>query len=459
MQRVVVVGGGIAGLAAARALQATLNGARITVVEASQRVGGKILTGELAGMPVELGADSIVDSDGRVRELCRSVGIQDLQSPTVFGATVWLDDRSAPLPPTTFMGIPLAPRDARHGALLTRAGAMRARLDLLWPRPLKGPDMPVESFVRSHFGRQVAQNMVDPVLAGTRAGLPAEMSLAAALPEVDAAARSGRSVVRTLRRQRSTAGAASFLRPRNGMSALVDNLYAEVGTRHVRLASRVASVDRSEGGYGVRLETGETLQADAVVVAAPAHAAAGILHTLDPALSADLASIGYASSAVVAFAYRTNEAPPLPVGKSGILVPSRFGRALDACTFYSAKWGLDPQEGVILRAFAGRGAGALPPGDDDLMEAVEADLRRVLGFHGHARARSVTRWEQGLPVYRVGHNELVDRIFRRAGRHQGLALAGAAYRGAGVAASIASGEAAAAEVRRLFSPEGHFPTP
>ena len=425
-------------------------------MESGAELGGKLRTGSLSGAPIELGADSFVDRDGSVAALCAELGLPELESPRVFGANLWQGDRVVALPASTFMGIPLNLRDARNSGCLTARGAARAAVDRLWPLPHKGPDVSIGRMLRLRFGSEVVDRMVDPVLAGTRAGLVDEISAAAALPELDAAARDGRSVTAGLLALRGArpVTASSFARPRGGMSRLVDGLHDAIGPAQVRLGTSAVRVETRGDRYRVILQAGDALDADAVIVTVPAWAAADLLRSLDSRMADELGRIEYSSPAVLSLAFNESAAPRIPSGRSGLLAPRAVGSAFDACTFYSSKWGHDPGEPVLFRIFAGRTSSDEIVDEARWVRRVQSDLRRAFPGTGDPVATAVVRWRRGLPIYRVGHGDRVDRIFTRAGRHPGLELAGAAYRGSGIAACLEGGRAAAARTLAYLHKRG-----
>lgn len=446
MPRAVVIGGGIAGLAAVHNLKrALVSGLDVTVLDAARVAGGKLKTGSVAGVDVELGADSFVDRDGTLARFCADIGIRELESPRVFGAALWLHDNLVSLPTSTFMGIPLDPGAAQEAGVLSLRGRARAETERLWPKAHSGPDVSVGRLLRTRFGDEVVERMVDPVLAGTRAGLVDEIGVAAALPEVDDAARSHRSISAALRatNERRAISASSFARPRAGMSHLVDKLTDGLGPENLRLSTKAVRLARSGRAYVVALQDGGVLRADAVIVAVPAHEAAAILRDIDDRLARDLTKIRYASPSVLTLAYDEDSAPRLPHGRSGILAPRLRGASFDACTFYSVKW--DRPGAAILRVFAGRTTGDEIVDEERWAQRVESELQRALSFGGRAAVKQVTRWPQGLPIYGVGHRDLVGAIFERVSAHPGLELAGAAYLGSGIAPCI---EQAATAARR-----------
>jgi oxygen-dependent protoporphyrinogen oxidase len=452
-----VVGGGITGLVAALDLHRA--GVSVVLLEAGPDAGGKILTKTIENVAVEAGADSFLVREPWALELCRSIGLGgDLVRPAVFGGMVWSRGRLHPLPRGVTLGIPTLPVALVRSGLLSRRGALRGATDIFHSAPLRGPDVSIGALVRDRLGDEVLERLVDPLLAGTRAGDPDEMSLAAAAPELDTIARRHRSLILGLR----TWGPGEpetpvFMAPVGGMTRLVRALKTELRDAEVRFDAPVGAIARDGRRFRLQTAAGD-VAADAVVLAAPAHATARQVEALDPAASGALGSIPYASVAVVALVYPTGAGRPpgaggLPGGSSGMLVPRVEARTVAACTWYSAKWPAStPADGFVLRAVVGRSGhtAALDLADDDLVAAVHEDLAGMLGLSDPPRSHVVTRWERGLPQYTIGHADRVAGAELSLAQKGPLFLAGAAYRGPGIPDCIKSAtEAAASAVSAL----------
>jgi protoporphyrinogen/coproporphyrinogen III oxidase len=442
------VGGGISGLVAAHTLASS--GEEVVLLEGSDRFGGKLHTVDLEGATVEAGADCFVVGDGHALELCGRLGIDDLREPRSFGAWIWRHDRLHRMPDGTLGGIPTSVRAVLAARILSPRGRLRALADLVLPGPLTGPDIGIGGFVARRFGREVAEVLVDPLLAGTRAGALDELSLAAATPALDAVARRHRSVILGMRRGNKTAP-PRFLAPARGMSAIAHALtdHLEAAGAEVRTGARVTSLVPSNGGY--RLGTrGTTLDVSGVVLAVPAYAAAEVLTEAAPDAARLLAEIRYASVGSAALAYSPGSVELPPTG-SGILVPRSEQIGIAACTWFSSKWPhLAPDDGsVILRCFLGRAGRhpALDLTDDDLAAWAHAETERMIHIHAAPLAHHVARWEQGLPQYDIGHLQRVGLIESALRSLPRLVVTGAAYRGTGVTDCVRWASEAARAVR------------
>ena len=440
-RHVVVLGGGISGLTAAYALRRALPDVRITIVEESGRVGGKLCTGELGGATVETGADNWLARVPEATALARNVGLgPDLVSPATGSAYVWVRGRLRPLPPGTVRGVPSRLTSLARTRVLSPRGLLRAAAEPWLPgSPVTEPTT-VGALVRRRLGPQVVDRLVEPLLGGVYAGRADDLDLDAAAPDLAALARGGRSLVRAARARPPAGDGPVFHSVRGGLGTLVQAVLTHARA-DVLLRTRAATVERLSGAFRVTLAGGRALIADGVVVATPARSAARLLDLLDADAGAALRTITYADVAVVGLAYDGDAA--LPPG-SGILVPPG-DRLTKAVTFYGQKWPGAAKAGTtLLRASVGR-AGEPPPDDDvDLVGRVHRELAPLLNLKQRPKDAFVARWDEGLPQYALGHLDLVDRVEKAL--PNGVAVAGAAYRGVGIAACVRSGEEAAARV-------------
>jgi oxygen-dependent protoporphyrinogen oxidase len=454
--RVVVVGGGISGLAAAYDLARA--GAAVTLLEASERLGGKLHADEIAGVPVDLGAESLLARRPEAIELAREVGLgDDLEPPAVLGAKLWTRGRLRPMPPGGVMGVPADLGPLASSGVLSTAGLARIPLDHVLPRTDVGEDVAVGRFVAARLGREVVDRLVDPLLGGVYAGDAYEISLRAAMPQLYAAAREGRSLIEATRALQRKAAAAQRGGPVfNGIRGGVGRLPQAVADAcraagvTVETGAAVRELRRS-GPHGWQVVLADrALTADAVVVAVPAPAAARLLAAEAPAAAAELSAVEYAGVALVTMAFRRRDVHQLPVG-SGFLVPPVDGRTIKASTFSSHKWGWLGEAGgdtFVLRTSVGRHGNEadLAWDDTDLVRLSREDLGEAVGLRAAPVAARVTRWDAGLPQYAVGHVGRVARIREQVGKLPGLAVCGAVYDGVGIPACVGSGRRAAREV-------------
>ncbi|BDH07002.1 protoporphyrinogen oxidase [Streptomyces seoulensis] len=445
---VVVIGAGVAGLAAAH--RALARGARVTVLEATDRVGGKLLPGEIAGVRVDLGAESMLARRPEAVGLAREVGLGDrLQPPATATASIWTRDALRPMPKGHVMGVP-GTAEALSG-LLTAEGLARIERDAELPPTEVGDDVAVGEYVAARMGREVVDRLVEPLLGGVYAGDAYRLSLRSAVPQLYQAARTHDTLtaaVRALQAKAAEAGQTGpvFLGIEGGVGTLPLAVAESVRARGGEILTGTPVGELRRDGTGWRVTAGDrVLHADAVVVAVPAPAAAGLLRAEAPAAAAELAAVEYASMALITLAFRRADAA-LPEG-SGFLVPPVDGRTIKAATFASQKWGWiggeDPDL-LVVRTSVGRHheTEILQRDDADLVQVARHDLRAATGLDAQPVATRVTRWTDGLPQYPVGHHARVARVREHIAKLPGLAVCGAQYDGVGIPACIASAHAA-----------------
>ncbi|MFF4590747.1 protoporphyrinogen oxidase [Streptomyces sp. NPDC001388] len=452
-QHVVVIGAGIAGLAAAHRL--VRRGTRVTVLEASERVGGKLLPGEIAGVRVDLGAESMLARRPEAVALAREAGLTDrLRPPATATASIWTRGALRPMPKGHVMGVPGTA--AALSGVLSDEGLARIERDADLPRTEVGEDVAVGEYVAARLGREVVDRLVEPLLGGVYAGDAYRISMRSAVPQLFQAARTHTSLTEAVREIQAKAAAAAqtgpvFMGIEGGVGSLPLAVAASVTARggEIHTGVPVTGVRREPDG-GWRVTAGDrVLRADAVVVAVPAPAAAGLLAAESPAAAAELRTVEYASMALITLAYRRSETD-LPEG-SGFLVPPVDGHTIKASTFASRKWGWIADEDpdvTVLRTSVGRyGETEILQRDDaGLVEVSRHDLRAATGLDATPLETRVTRWTDGLPQYPVGHHARVARIREHLAKLPGLAVCGAQYDGVGIPACIASAYAAVDQI-------------
>ncbi|MCQ8193243.1 protoporphyrinogen oxidase [Streptomyces rugosispiralis] len=473
---VVVIGGGIAGLAAAHRLLD--GGARVTVLEASGRLGGKLRSGEIEGVPVDLGAESMLARRPEAVELAHAVGLGDrLGPPATATASLWTRGGLRPMPKGHVMGVPGDLEPLAASGVISEEGLARiARERELPPTPV-GEDVALGGYLAERLGREVVDRLVEPLLGGVYAGDVYRTSMRASVPTLFEVAQSGRPLTegvrelaeRSARRQdgpvfmgidggigRLPLAVADAVRAAGGeirTGAPVRELRrtADGWTVAVDGAGGTGGVDGIDGKDGVDgMDGPRVLAADAVVLAVPAPAAARLLAAGVPAASAELATVDYASMALVTMAFRRTDMASLAEG-SGFLVPPVDGRTIKAATFSSRKWGWLRDAGpdlFVLRTSIGRfdDEADLKRDDADLVRVSLADLGEAVGLAAKPVASRVDRWDGGLPQYPVGHLDRVARIRAEVAKVPGLAVCGALYDGVGIPACVGSARKAADEL-------------
>lgn len=385
--RVVVIGAGIAGLAAAHRL--AQRGAHVTVLEASDRVGGKLLPGEIAGARVDLGAESMLARRPEAVALAREVGLGDrLQPPATASASIWTRGALRPMPKGHVMGVP-GTAEALAG-VLSEEGLARIEQDAELPRTEVGDDVAVGEYVAARLGREVVDRLIEPLLGGVYAGDAYRISMRSAVPQLFQVARTHTSLTEGVREIQARMAANQqtgpvFMGIEGGVGtlplAVADSVRARGG--EIVTGAPVTELRREPSGGWRVVAADRVLHADAVIVAAPAPAAAGLLRAEAPEAAAELDTVEYASMALVTLAYRRSDTA-LPVG-SGFLVPPVDGRTIKASTFASQKWGWIADENpdvVVLRTSVGRHGETkiLERDDTALVDVSRHDLREATGL-------------------------------------------------------------------------------
>ncbi len=390
-----MIGGGIAGLAAARFL--IRGGVHVTVLEGSPAIGGKLQVSEIAGMAVDEGAESMLARRPEGLDLVRGLGLGDsLVYPGTTSAAILSRGALRRMPTGQVMGVPADLRALAASEVLSLAGLARVPMDLVRGPTPRGSDVSVAAYIGARLGHEVVDRLVEPLLGGVYAGRAEELSFESTLPALAAAAQTHRSLIAAARTVRDAA------------------------------------------------------PADAGPVFVPAAPAGRLLAGEVPAAARELARIDYASMAIVTLAYAPTAFPRLPKG-SGYLVPAVEGRQVKAVTFSTVKWPhlTGPRGGmVVVRCSIGRfrDEQLLQRSDEELRAAAMAELAETCAVGELPIETRVTRWGGGLPQYNVGHADRVGRIRSAIAGQPGLAVAGAAYEGLGIPACIATARAAASRV-------------
>ncbi|NIO11886.1 MAG: protoporphyrinogen oxidase [Deltaproteobacteria bacterium] len=464
-RRIVIIGGGISGLAAAHRL-VELKGSdpndrvELALLEASEHAGGTIGTEHLSGFLVERGPDSFITEKPWAIQLCDRLGITSnliSLSPARRNIYVVYQGRLVPLPEGFILMAPTRLWPLIRTPLFSWPGKLRMAVELFLPRGKSSDDESMASFIRRRFGQELLERVAQPLMGGIYAADPEELSLKSTMPRFLEFERSRRSIIwaswleqrRRARSQRGGSGArwGLFVSFKEGMQLLVDTLVDRLPAGTLRLGTQAKTLNWNDAGKSWRITTdgGEALDADGVIVALPSHAASKVLSSVDLKLSQELAAIPYTSTATVTVAYRREDIPDSLNG-FGVVVPAMERREIIACSFSSMKYeGRAPSGHELIRAFVG---GALQPElfeqrDEELEQSVSKEVAALLGIKGKPILCHIQRHPRSMPQYRVGHLKRVEGIDRLLANHKGLALAGNAYRGVGVSDCVHGGEMAA----------------
>jgi oxygen-dependent protoporphyrinogen oxidase len=460
--RIAIIGGGISGLAAAHRLIELLPRAKLSLFEASNRLGGVLETIERDGFLIERSADNFLTAPPAALELCRRLGMENDLVPTDESrrrAFVVRNGKLLPIPEGFFLMSPRKLLPVLRSPLLSLWGKLRLLAEPLVPRgPMAlskenpPPDESVASFARRRLGREIFERLVQPLVAGIYTADPEKLSMAATMPQFAEFERRYSSLLHaTLQRaatDHSTSGAryGLFLAPKHGMQSLVAKLVSRLPHDAIYLHTNVTRVDRRDRQWHLAFNPQSAY--DALIIAVPAYAAAKLLETANAALVAELATIEYAGCAVVSLGFHRSQIGHALDG-FGFVVPQTENLKIIAGSFASLKYpGRAPESDVLIRVFIG---GALQP---ELVNLPDADLRRIaldelaqlLQITGTPITMDIARWPRSMPQYHVGHLERVARIDQLTAAYPTLALAGNAYCGVGIPQCIASAEAAAEQI-------------
>jgi oxygen-dependent protoporphyrinogen oxidase len=481
--RVAIIGGGIAGLAAAYELEKARGaGADVeyTLFETRERLGGSLASETVNGVVLERGPDSFLSEKPAGAELCRELGLTDQLTPSNDAnrkTYIVVKNRLVSLPDGLMFLIPTKLVPTALSGLFSPATKIRMALELLHPPRPSGQDESVAALVKRHFGQEAVDRLADPLLSGIYGGDATQLSARTVLPklvemetEYGSLTRGMLAAHRQMRarmaaRSVGTNGAAPahggelravprsiFTTLKGGLQQLVDALEAKLNPKWVRKSTAVSALERVGNGWRVRL-AGDDAIYDAVIVASPAWAAGGLLAATDAALGDELSAIPYSSSITVNLVFDEAQLGRLPDG-FGFLVPAVEGRAMLACTFVHRKFvGRTPVGKAVLRAFLGgqKNEALLDQSDEVLVATVRRELSEILGLrvvgpHIPAEAVQVSRWRRAMAQYSVGHQERMKRVKELVAALPGLRLAGNAYDGIGIPDCIRTGRNAAKEL-------------
>jgi protoporphyrinogen/coproporphyrinogen III oxidase len=472
MRKIVIVGGGIAGLAAAykikRAAEAG-NDVEFALVEKDPRLGGKIVTRHVDGFVIDGGPDCFLTEKPAIHRIAKLLGIFDEELPTNDARKrtyILSRGRLHDLPDGVMMFAPTKFWPFATTGLFSWSGKIRMGMDLLIKRkPVTGDgpeDETLESFVVRRMGRECLDRLAEPLVGGVHASDPAKMSLAATFPRLLEMEQTyggmikgfyaARKKVAEMRKKYPPKPGAKprtfFTSFEAGMQYLIDAMADAAGRDRMRTGAAVTELARSADGWAVTLDDGSVLEADAVIVATESWAAEMLVRPVDETIADALAGIEHSSSATVSLAFEESEVG-IDMNAFGVLCPLVENRSLMAASLSSTKWpGRAPEGKVLLRGFVGgpHNQAIMAESDERLAEIVLNELREVLGVKGDPLFAKVFRWEKGMPQYTMGHLDRVDAIEMRSAEVPGLAIAGGSYRGVGLPNCVESGERAVSKV-------------
>lgn len=447
MHEVIIVGGGIAGLATAYELHR--RNVPFLLLEGAGRAGGVILSEQIGEFTIDGGPDSLLIQKPEGIQLCKELGLGDRLVPTKLPryAFVQRGGQLHPLPAASVLGVPTRIRPFIATRLFTLPGKLRMGAELFVPARRDEQDESIGAFMTRRFGEEATTYLAEPLLAGIHAGDVDRLSVRALFPRFTEAERTHGSLLRAFRATRQAPPADGVFRSLpGGLSELVGALTRALPSEGIRLNTSTSSVRAADGGYCVELGSGERLRARAVVVATPAYVTARLLRDTAPSIASLSDEIPYASTATIAMAF-PRDAVRHPLNGSGFVVPRAEDTRILAGSWLSSKWPHRAPDGkVLLRTFAGgaRDPEAVHRTDAELVEQSLGAIRPLLGITGAPILTKVYRWERANAQHEVGHMDRLRAIESALADHPGLFLTGSGFRGVGIPDCVADGRATAA---------------
>lgn len=454
---VLIVGGGITGLAAAHRL-AEAGNTRWSLLERASRLGGKIMTERLDGFVIEGGPDCFLGSKPGGLELCRALGIEDRltgTSPAYRRMYVRRNGRLHELPPGITGLVPWRLRPLLTTSILSARGRVRAAMELLVPRRRDGAEESIAEFVSRRFGWETYHWLVEPLLSGIYAGDGRKLSLSATFPRLCDIERTHGSLIRGMRAarrrripHRTTNGpleGPGFLTLPGGMGELVAAVEQDLPAHLMRRGIAVERLRPASRGFEATLSDGSEIESRTVILAVPAYVTADLVEPFNPGLARTLHEIPFVSTATVSVSLHVGDVPQLFEGH-GFVSPRAAGGPVVACTWTSNKFPHRvPDDNVLIRYFLGRAGdeSVVQASDEEIRHVVRAELERLYGITVEPKRWCIYRWPQGIPQYTLGHGNRLARIEAAAAQHPRLLLAGASYHGVGIPDCIVSGRGAA----------------
>lgn len=467
---VLIVGGGVTGLAAAYNVQKQAKAAgvepRIVLVEREDRLGGKTRTEVVDGMVIEHGPDSFIAHKPWFGQLCKELGLPTVgTNPNVKTTYIWHKGRMEPLPVGMQIMIPTETWPFVTTRLISPLGKLRAAMEPFIPLKKTDEDESIGSFVSRRFGQEVLENVAGPLMGGIYGGDWNGVSMKATFPMFMKMEKEQGSLLLAGHRNKANKPkgptGSAFQTVPTGLQTAVDAIVKACDTVEFKLGTSVERLVREGAGYAVSLSTGEEVHADAVVLAVPAYVAASLIQGTVPDAAAELNEIPYGNSVVVALGYNRSDVSH-PLDASGFLVPAREPLDVTASTWVSVKWPhAAPKDKVLLRCFIGRGVGKdwTKESDETLIATAREGLERTMGLKADPFLTRIYRWPRAMAGYRVGHLDRMDKVDGMMKQAPGLYLAGAAYRGVGLPDCVREGMQAAEKIAKQLGWAAAAPAP
>ncbi|WP_156431355.1 protoporphyrinogen oxidase [Bacillus sp. FJAT-29814] len=457
-QKVIIIGGGAAGMTAAYYLQKEIKEKHLPIeiklIEASHRLGGKMQTVVKDGFTIERGPDSFLARKTSIIRLAKEVGMDDQLVPNSTGKSyVLVNEKLYPMPGGSIMGIPTQVGPFITTGLFSIPGKLRAAADFILPRSESGKDQSLGKFFRRRLGDEVVENLIEPLLSGIYAGDIDQMSLMATFPQFYEVEQKHRSLILGMKKatpsqpkqpavkEKSNKGA--FLTFKTGLQSFAEAIEAKLDSQSILKGHRVENITKMNGKYEVYLNNGEILEADGIIAATPHQITQSMFSKYG--FFEPLKSVPSTSVATVALAF-PKEAIKQDIDGTGFVVSRNSDYSITACTWTHKKWEHSTPEGkALLRCYVGRAGDEtiVDLSDDQIIKIVLDDLNKTMDITMNPEFAIVSRWKNAMPQYTVGHKQRMAEILEAMNRElPGVFLAGASYGGVGVPDCIDQGEAA-----------------
>ncbi|MGM8212044.1 protoporphyrinogen oxidase [Virgibacillus sp. W0430] len=454
VKKVLIVGGGITGLTAAYYLQQTINENQlpyeVKLVEASDRLGGKIKTLQKDGFTIERGPDSFLARKTPAVKLAESLGLKDQLVRNGAGQSyILVNNKLHKMPSGAFMGVPTQVKPFLFSGLFSAKGKVRAGLDYVIPKGKTEKDQSLGLFFRRRFGDELVENLIEPLLSGIYAGDIDKMSLLSTFPNFYELEQNYGSLIKGLREtmpkpgKRKKTKQGMFYSFKNGFESIVEALEEQLNPASYKLNTAVDHIEKKEHGYHVLLSNGEVFKADAVLITTPHKSVPKILSQYD--MFSSFNSVPSTSVANVAMAF-DQSAIKKDINGTGFVVSRNSNFRITACTWTHRKWPTSTPKGkALLRCYVGRpdDQQVVNASDEEIIEIVLRDLNKTMNIQKKPLFSVVTRWQQAMPQYTVGHKERLAKVREQMKEElPGVWIAGSSYEGVGVPDCIDQGEKA-----------------
>lgn len=471
MKKMIIIGGGIAGLAAAYRIQEEHNagqgGIECTVLEGSGRFGGKIHTIRENGFIIERGPDSFISQKPWAIELCRKIGLEDELMGTKPDHTktfVYLNRKMVTLPDGLTLMVPTKFLPFVFSPLFSIPGKIRMAMDLFIPKKIGSQDESLASFVRRRLGEEALERMAQPLMCGIYSSDPETMSIQSTFPMFVQTEKKYRSLILGMlaaKRQRLQSAPQSnsnytpftfFVTLKNGLSTMIERVIERSPNVTFRANARVVALRQKGEKWEVELENGERMTADVVLATLPANATARLFQPVAPRAAELLDTIPFVSTAAVSLAFRKDRLKH-PLKGFGFVVPYSEGRKISACTWVTSKFaGRAPDDYVLLRSYVGGALNEhyaeLP--EDEIYKTVLEELQDIMGFQCEPEFYKVFQYRKGNVQYQVNHGRLIETVYNELKQFPGLFVAGSAYHGVGIPDCVLNGTRTAESVLRYL---------